>query len=69
MLVLDKGFNPAEAYSLRLDSKKAKTSLGWKPKWNLETSLDETYYWYKESFITKNMQEFSLNQIKKYHDG
>jgi len=68
MLTLDQEVNPPEASYLKLDSKKAKTLLDWKPKWNLKIALDETHYWYKESFTTKNMQEFSLNQINKYQE-
>ena len=68
MLTLDQEVNPPEAFYLKLDSKKAKTLLDWNPKWNLKIALDETHYWYKESFTTKNMQEFSLNQINKYQE-
>ena len=67
--VLDQDVNPPEAFYLKLNSKKAKSLLNWKPKWNLSTTLDNTYDWYEQSFSTENMQEFSVNQINMYQEG
>ncbi len=38
---------PHEAGLLKLDSAKAKTRLGWAPRWSLETALDQTVEWYQ----------------------
>lgn len=37
-----------EAGQLYLDSSKARTSLGWRPVWGLEKSLEQTARWYQE---------------------
>lgn len=37
-----------EAGQLYLDSSKARSSLGWRPVWGLEKSLEQTARWYQE---------------------
>lgn len=32
-----------------MDSNKAQSTLGWKPRWNFETGLENTIAWYKEN--------------------
>jgi CDP-glucose 4,6-dehydratase len=58
-----------EATMLRLDISKAKSKLGWFPKWCLETSIDNTIKWYNAFKENKKMQEFSINQIKLYQNN
>lgn len=41
------GPQPHEAGVLELDSAKAKTHLGWRPVWSIETALDHTANWYR----------------------
>ena len=55
-----------EAGILRLDSSKSKKFLGWHPKWNLDTALDNTMEWHSSYNSGYNMREFSLNQIQSY---
>jgi CDP-glucose 4,6-dehydratase len=55
-----------EAHTLRLDSTKARTKLGWLPRWNLERALDETWRWYEAWLAGKRMVEISLAQIDDY---
>ena len=43
----DAGSHPREAHTLRLDSTKAMTKLGWKPKWNIDAALERTGNWYQ----------------------
>ena len=38
---------PHEAGLLRLNIAKAKTNLGWKPRWDLETAVAKTIAWYQ----------------------
>lgn len=53
-----------EARLLRLNIEKAKTELGWKPKWGNEVSIKQTIEWYKEFFHTKRIiTEDQLNQF------
>ena len=51
---------------MKLDSSKAKIELEWSPSWDLKYALNETVLWYKEWGKGKDMNAFSLNQIKKY---
>ncbi len=57
---------PHEAHYLKLDSSKARTLLGWKPHWRLETALDKTLEWHAAWRQGKDMHDLSLNQIAEY---
>ena len=37
---IDDGDHPHEAHYLKLDCSKARTGLGWQPRWGLEKALD-----------------------------
>ena len=55
-----------EANTLRLDTSKAKTRLGWRPRWNLAQALDMTLAWHHAWTSGANMTEFTLRQIAAY---
>ena len=55
-----------EANQLVLDSSKARTRLGWHPRWNLEAALDRTFEWHDAWRRGDNMRETSLAQIREY---
>jgi CDP-glucose 4,6-dehydratase len=55
-----------EANLLKLDCSKARTQLGWIPKWNLETAVQKIVEWQKAFQTQENMQEVSLAQINHY---
>lgn len=55
-----------EANSLLLDSTKAKTKLGWVPKWSLETALDKIIEWHQAYNQKKEMDDISISQINSY---
>jgi len=57
---------PHEAGTLKLDSAKAKTRLGWQPRWNLHQALDATLDWHKAWKGGSDMADFSLRQIREY---
>ena len=57
---------PHEANFLKLDCSKARTQLGWIPKWNLETATKKIIEWQKAFLSKENMQEISLAQINGY---
>ena len=57
---------PHEANLLKLDCSKARTQLGWIPKWNLETATKKIIEWQKAFLSKENMQEISLAQINNY---
>jgi len=58
--------HPHETRYLKLDCSKAKTKLGWHPRWNLQTALASTAAWYKAHQAGTDMRTFSVNQICNY---
>lgn len=57
---------PHEATFLKLDCAKAKTVLGWKPKWDIYTAVQETIIWEKALINGEQAEKIINNQIKKY---
>ena len=57
---------PHEASLLKLDISKAKSKLGWVPRWSLETAIENTIKWQQAFKENNNMEEFSIKQIKLY---
>ena len=57
-----------EAHSLKLDSSKARTMLGWQPQWNLNRALEATAEWYKAQQSQKDLGSITLKQIQSYQN-
>jgi CDP-glucose 4,6-dehydratase len=57
---------PHEAHLLKLDCSKARSQLGWVPKWDLEAATQKIIQWQKAYQANENMQEVSLAQINEY---
>ena len=57
---------PHEANTLKLDSSKAKSRLGWQPRWNLPVALDRTLEWHRAWRDNADMAAVSLRQIHAY---
>jgi CDP-glucose 4,6-dehydratase len=57
---------PHEANLLKLDCTKARTQLGWIPKWDLEIATQNIVQWQMDYKAKKNMQEVSLAHINQY---
>jgi CDP-glucose 4,6-dehydratase len=56
-----------ESKFLKLDSSKAKKSLGWRPVLNIDKAIKLTIDWYKTYYNnTEDMKEYTKNQIKDY---
>lgn len=55
-----------EAHTLRLDSRKAHTILGWRPCLNIETAFDWTLDWYRRWHQGADMTEETKKQIFAY---
>jgi CDP-glucose 4,6-dehydratase len=55
-----------EAHSLRLDSTKAQTLLGWHPRWDLKTSLEATLDVYRSGATGNTLTDLVAEQIKRY---
>ena len=63
---LDGDDHPHEATFLKLDCSKARSRLGWQPRWNLERALDEIVAWYKAAARQENMRTVTLEQIDQF---
>ena len=57
---------PHEANTLKLDSSKAKSRLGWRPRWNLQTALGRTLDWHQAWKDGADMAGVTLRQIQEY---
>jgi CDP-glucose 4,6-dehydratase len=64
--VADKGEHPHEAHFLKLDSSKARSRLGWKPRLDLQTALEWTVGWYKTQAQGAEARQLTLAQIERY---
>jgi CDP-glucose 4,6-dehydratase len=64
--IIEKGRHPHEAHYLKLDCSKAKSELGWRPRWNLEKAIDSIEEWtrvYRQGLDVKNN---CIKQIEEY---
>lgn len=66
---LDTGDKPHETGCLLLDSTKAKRELGWRPKWNMEKTVDSIIDWTRAYKEGKDLKETTLSQIEAYMAG
>jgi CDP-glucose 4,6-dehydratase len=62
----DHEIHPHEALQLKLDSSKARSILGWSPRWPLEMALDKTLEWYKSYYSGKRMTPLTMDHIEAY---
>lgn len=58
-----RGDHPHEAGYLKLDSSKARTQLGWRPRWPLAKALDMTLEWHRAWREGGDMHAVCLSQI------
>ena len=49
-----------------MDCTKAKSILGWNPKWNIKTAVKETVKWSKEYLAGKDVLSIMDSQIKDF---
>lgn len=55
-----------EAQYLRLDSSKARTELGWEPRWDLEQALVSIAEWYEGYERGEDPRDLLTNQIESF---
>ncbi len=55
-----------EARYLKLDSSRARSHLGWRPRWDLEQGLEATVAWYRALHAGEDMRAFTAEQIQSY---
>jgi CDP-glucose 4,6-dehydratase len=63
---IDEGSHPHEAGTLSLDCSKAKTRLGWQPRWDLGRAMDSIVEWTKAYRDKKDLRALCLSQIDEY---
>jgi CDP-glucose 4,6-dehydratase len=63
---IDTNPQPHEATYLKLDCSKAKTRLGWYPKWSIDTALDRIVEWTKACNHGEDMRLVCKKQIREY---
>jgi len=56
----------SESKLLKLNCNKSNKFLCWKPKYNIDETLEETISWYKHFYEKLDMYNFTVSQIKKY---
>jgi CDP-glucose 4,6-dehydratase len=66
---IDQNPQPHEAAYLKLDCSKAKTRLGWHPRWGLDTALDKIVEWTKAYQGNSDAGETCRRQIEEYVHG
>ena len=64
----DDSARPHEAYTLKLDSSKARSSLNWSPRLDLTTSLSWIVAWYREYFANNEARNLTLSQIRQFQE-
>lgn len=57
-----------EAYYMKMDCSKAKSELGWQPKWSLDQALDRIIEFTRAHQQNQDLQRLCLTQIEQY-DG
>lgn len=62
----DPGPHPHEASYLSLDSGKARSRLGWEPRWGLDEALASIVDWHGAFGEGRDMREVSLAQIEAF---
>jgi CDP-glucose 4,6-dehydratase len=60
------GIEPHEAVLLKLDSSKARTELGWRPRLRLKEALGKVVDWHTAVAAGEDAREVSLRQLEQY---
>lgn len=63
---LDVGTHPHEAHYLKLDCSKARTTLGWSPRWHLCKTLQTIIEWHKAHQSGQDLRVLCMKQIQNY---
>ena len=64
--IINSDQNPHEAKLLSLDCSKAEKIIGWKPRWNIDTSLKSIIEWNEHRVSKNEVLSICLKQIGEY---
>ena len=62
----DRAAHPPEANFLRLDSSKARSRLGWRPRLGFHKALDWTVDWYRQHARGADTAALAIRQVENY---
>jgi CDP-glucose 4,6-dehydratase len=65
----ERGEQPHEAATLRLDAAKASERLGWEPRWTFDEAIEHTVAWYKAAHGgagAEQLRALTVQQIETY---
>ena len=65
---LDTQQQPHEATYLKLDCSKARSRLGWHPRWGIDQTIEKIVEWHKAYDQGADMREITLSQISSYQN-
>lgn len=65
----DHAFQPYEARLLEVDSAKARSALGWTPRWRIPEALRRTVAWYQAFHAGHDVRALTTTQIDEYLHG
>jgi len=63
---LDGGEHPHEAHYLKLDISKARSQLGWQPRWTLSEALARVVAWHRAHLDGADVRQVAHDQIAAY---
>lgn len=63
---VDQGLKPHEAGYLKLDSSRARSELGWRPRLTLEQAIEWIMEWHRSFQHGDDMEAITLTQIQRY---
>lgn len=63
---IDKTQHPHEAHYLKLDCSKAKAELNWRPRWQLDKTIDSIVEWTLAYRDGRNIRDITLQQMENY---
>lgn len=64
--LIDAGEHPHEANYLKLDCSKARSRLGWRPRWELSVALEKIVEWTRLYQSGGDLRKGCLQQIREY---
>lgn len=65
----DKSVQPHEANYLKLDISKARSGLGWNPRWSLGEALERIVDWHRAWLAGDDMHRYCVAELRRFADA